>query len=101
MSTASCTRIDLDREGKMICLRNWSVWFYSFWRKIGLWPLAVMFSFPFQERERNLECHFIMWERELRERRRSWNVEYGNENVGHVPIPRLLSSGPHFGRLKL
>ena len=24
------------------------------------------------------------------ERRCSWNMEHGNRNVGHVPVPRLL-----------
>jgi hypothetical protein len=54
-----------------------------------------MFPFPFS---------FTEWERELRilfynvgtafpEGRRSRNVERGNRNVGHVPVPGLLRSG--------
>ena len=69
------------------------------------WTLAAMFPFPspFQETIRELGVSFYNVGTRtfaFSERRRSRNVEHGNGNVGHVPIPKLLSlsHNPSFGR---
>jgi hypothetical protein len=52
-----------------------------------------MFPSPFPELERELGVSFYnvgTGTFAFLEHRRSRNVEHGNGNVGHVPVPRLL-----------
>jgi hypothetical protein len=53
-----------------------------------------MFSSPFIEQEKEQKLRILFYNVEMGtftflERRCSQNVEYENENVSHVPVPRL------------
>jgi hypothetical protein len=52
-----------------------------------------MFPFPEREQELGVSLYNVATGTfAFLERRRSQNVEHGNGNVSHVPIPKLLSS---------